>query len=288
MDIKIFVCCHLPVEVPQHPLLVPLQVGAALAKERFPGFLYDDTGDNISAKNRSYCELTGQYWAWKNVDADYYGFFHYRRYLYPNPLAKRPYRIEKGPTLGMLNRVHFADAESLIPNHDLILPKGENMHVSVQEHYNNAPFHHQKDLELIKEILRQQHPEYKMAMNVYLNNPICYFGNIFIMKREQFQNYCNWLFPLLNEFDHQADVTGYSVQDQRVDGYLAERLLGIYASAHRAELQVVEWPRMHFEKDDMQRYGQRALLFLFPPGSYRRAKVKQWLIPKSRKNRKYG
>ena len=28
-----------------------------------------------------YCELTTQYWAWKNVDAEYIGFCHYRRYF---------------------------------------------------------------------------------------------------------------------------------------------------------------------------------------------------------------
>ena len=93
MDIKLFVCCHRPCEVPGHPLLVPLQVGAALADGHFAGFVHDDTGDNISHKNRSYCELTGQYWAWKNAEADYYGFFHYRRYLYPDQTAGRPYRI---------------------------------------------------------------------------------------------------------------------------------------------------------------------------------------------------
>ncbi len=90
-DIKLFVCCHRPEKVPKHPLLYPIQVGAALSEVRFPEFLYDDTGENISEKNRSYCELTAQYWAWKNVRADYYGFFHYRRYLYPDTKAKRPF-----------------------------------------------------------------------------------------------------------------------------------------------------------------------------------------------------
>ena len=74
-DIKLFVCCHQQVEIPNHPLLVPIQVGAALAETHFPNFLYDDAGENISEKNRSYCELTAQYWAWKNVGADYFGFF---------------------------------------------------------------------------------------------------------------------------------------------------------------------------------------------------------------------
>jgi len=89
-NINIFVACHHPIFVPNHPLLIPIQVGAALTSERFPGFLYDDTGDNISSKNRSYCELTAQYWAWKNINVDYYGFFHYRRYLFPAINAKKP------------------------------------------------------------------------------------------------------------------------------------------------------------------------------------------------------
>lgn len=77
-DIKLFVCCHQQSAVPKHPLLVPIQVGAALSDRRFPGFIPDDTRWNISEKNRSYCELTAQYWAWKNTAADFYGFFHYR------------------------------------------------------------------------------------------------------------------------------------------------------------------------------------------------------------------
>ena len=232
MDIKLFVCSHQLVEVPKHPLLVPLQVGAALADNHFPGFLYDDVGDNISDKNRSYCELTGHYWVWKNVEADYYGFFHYRRYLYPNTSTRRPYCVGKGATLDELNKLHFSDLESLIPQYDLILPMGENMHVTVQEHYASAPFHYREDLELMEEILRKRHPAYEKAMDMYLSNPVCYFGNIFIMKREQFKSYCQWLFPLLMEFDHLVDTFGYSAQEQRVNGYLAERLLGIFCTNH--------------------------------------------------------
>ena len=48
MDIKLFVCCHRPEVVPKYPLLIPLQVGAALASEHYPGFLYDDTEEKIS------------------------------------------------------------------------------------------------------------------------------------------------------------------------------------------------------------------------------------------------
>ena len=79
--IKIYVSCHKECFMPQGELFYPIQVGAAAAGKRFAGILHDDEGDNISHKNPTYCELTAQYWAWKNDDADYYGFFHYRRYM---------------------------------------------------------------------------------------------------------------------------------------------------------------------------------------------------------------
>ena len=122
--IKLYVCCHRPAPVPEHPLLVPIQVGAALAGERFAGFLQDDAGENLSAKNRSYCELTAQYWAWKNQTADYYGFFHYRRYLYPDTRAVRPYRLAGEPALPLLEGLGYGEFGSLIEHYDLIAPWG--------------------------------------------------------------------------------------------------------------------------------------------------------------------
>lgn len=277
--IKLFVCCHQPVQVPAHPLLVPIQVGAALADTHFPGFLHDDTGDNISAKNRSYCELTAQYWAWKNVEADYYGFFHYRRYLYPDTQEKRPYRIQREPTSGQLDKLGFNRFADLIQQYDLIAPIGENMYIPVQGHYANAPYHHRKDLELVEQIVREQHSEMIKAMEEYLSGTVCYFGNIYIMKRQIFQDYCAWLFPILEEFDRRADVSGYSAQELRVNGYLAERLFGIYLTHVRGELRTLELPRVHFISNKVDKQRQQFLNTVLPPGSRRRSFIKQaWRV----------
>lgn len=276
-EIRLFVSCHKAFSVPRNTLLHPLHVGAALSADFFQEFLRDDSGENISALNRRYCELTGQYWVWKNVEADYCGFFHYRRYLYPDTAARRPYIIRTAPTEKELERLGFQDFPQLIGQYDLIAPMGEDMHVSVREHYASAPFHHVKDLALTEQIIRELYPAYVPAMERYLSGSVCYFGNIFIMSRPVFDDYCRWLFDVLAEFDRRADVTGYGPQELRVDGYLAERLFGIYYTHRRDELRTLELPRVHFDcfgGTAAERRRTRLLYHLLPPGSKRRAWVK--------------
>ena len=79
MNIKILVAAHKKYRMPEDKIYFPVQVGS-YGKENI-GFARDDEGDNISQKNPYFCELTGLYWIWKNVDADYYGLVHYRRYF---------------------------------------------------------------------------------------------------------------------------------------------------------------------------------------------------------------
>ncbi len=282
--IKLFVSCHKRSDVPEHPLLQPIQVGTELAHEEFLGFLHDNTGDNISAKNQSYCELTAQYWAWKNYDADYYGFFHYRRYLYPDLKPKLPYRLEKELSLQTLQRLRFDTFEDLIPQYDIIMPKAEDMHVSVRDHYACAPYHHARDLQLAESIVSSLWPSYIPAMEMYFSQTSLYFGNIFIMGKPMFHNYCTWLFPVLEEFDRESDCSDYSTQELRVDGYLAERLLGIFFLQNRQFLKTLELPRVHFYSGREYAF-QRMLNFFLPPGSRRRAEVK-YLQMKRRENRK--
>ena len=79
MDVRLYVMTHKKIAEIADPMYIPMQVGKA-GKEDF-GYLGDDTGDNISEKNSAYCELTGMYWLWKNIDCDVIGICHYRRYF---------------------------------------------------------------------------------------------------------------------------------------------------------------------------------------------------------------
>lgn len=79
MKAEVYVVSHKKTKMPKAEIYLPLQVGKD--PENFKGFLRDNTGDNISAKNENYCELTAQYWATKNRTADVKGLVHYRRFF---------------------------------------------------------------------------------------------------------------------------------------------------------------------------------------------------------------
>lgn len=79
MDIKVIVATHKQYRMPSDNCYMPLHVGKQGKVDL--GYLGDDSGDSISEKNGHYCELTGLYWAWKNLKSDYIGLVHYRRYL---------------------------------------------------------------------------------------------------------------------------------------------------------------------------------------------------------------
>lgn len=238
-EIKIFVSCHKESYVPESEILCPIQVGTALADAEFPNWKHDNQGEHISDKNKSYCELTAQYWAWKNVAADYYGFFHYRRYLsfdqeYPvsrdgKLLGKRflPYR-EVEDIKGDLSRFGITDEtmKEVIEQYDMLTVLREPMNVTAYEQY--CQFHRKRDMDCMIDLVCRMYPEYVGACRRYMASKEVYFGNIYVMKKELFFDYMDWLFPLLEEFERRTDFTDYSESEYRVTGYLAERLFGVY------------------------------------------------------------
>lgn len=195
--IQIYVACHKPTWVLDNRLLVPVQVGAALTDARYAGMRQDNEGEHISEKNAQYCELTAQYWAWKNTDCEYYGFFHYRRYLsfaevYP---VEADGKIKKGR-----NRCPYIELDDIredlsaykldadwmkqqIRQYDLITVLRERINTTVYRQY--CQYHNQAYLDLILEILKKKYPEYRAAADVYMNSKEIYYMNMYIMKKPQ-------------------------------------------------------------------------------------------------------
>ena len=237
--INIFVASHKDVEYPESSILRPIQVGSEDAPIRFKNVLHDDEGDNISDVNPMYCELTAQYWAWKNADADYYGFCHYRRYfdfsgtpheqnIYGEILDD--YIDESTIREYGLDDKHIADE---VEGWDVILSPSNSVrqmdgYANLKAHYASNKHLHLKDLRHVYDILCERHPEYKDDADAVLNGSEASFCNMFIMRKDIFFDYCEWLFPLLDEFTATTDMSYYDVEGLRTPGHLAERLLNIY------------------------------------------------------------
>lgn len=283
-DIMIYVACHKPYYIPSIDFLKGIQVGAALNNERFAGMLTDDTGENISNLNTSYCELTAQYWVWKNFKSDIVGFFHYRRYLKLIPVNKfeLPYIVKRLPVLqDLLNwgyeKKHIAN---IFNGYDIIVPLPERFYVSVYDQYINSKDHYQKDIDQVIDIINKKYPYMAKSIEKYLNSDLIYFGNIYIMKWEIFDKYMAWLFDILFEFDKQKNVEGYNKQALRVNGYLAERLFGIYLTylIDNTELKIYSVQKIHFEcfeGSNLSFIKKKFVNMFLPPGSYRRFLVKK-------------
>lgn len=240
-DIKIYISCHKKCYLPKHDLLYPIQVGAAKSKTRFDGMLHDDEGENISKKNQSYCELTAQYWAWKHEEADYYGFFHYRRYM---SFADETFETNKFQDVEMeyltdnaLNKLNL-DKDVMtrkIKQYDIIATPPVNLPELNSDLHNNfdqyvlTPYQYKEDIEVLLDIIKEKYPDfYDIAYRYFYKDTLGYYCNMFIMTRELFHQYSEWLFTILEEHEKRRDYSEYTIDGKRISGYLGERLFGIY------------------------------------------------------------
>ena len=225
MNIKILVATHKPYWMPNDDVYLPIHVGKAGKKDI--GFIGDDTGDNISNKNANYCELTGMYWAWKNLQADYIGLCHYRRYF----TNSNPRNCEKKKQ-AILSRSVW---ESLFVEHPIIVPDKRKYYVeTIRSHYNHS--HYAKDLDMTEVIVKEKYPQYVACFDDVMKKTWAHMFNMFVMRRDYFSDYCQWLFGILQELEKRIDISNYNPAEARVYGYISELLLDVWLEANNLEV----------------------------------------------------
>ena len=234
---KIFVTYHKATHLVRPGALVPIQVGSGPDLQGCP--TRDNTGVNIADRNDRYCEMTAAYWAWKNAnEADYIGLLHYRRFFdfNDNHLPRDTWGVEPWPafTTDFENRFGLDDVSiaAALSGYDMVLPRKWSVHEAgfrnLQEHYARAAHHHESDLLLCREAITRQCPDYLPSWRKALQSDSGWFNNMFIFRAEIFNAYCQWLFPLLEDVETSIPLDRYGVQERRVMGYLAERLLNVW------------------------------------------------------------
>lgn len=198
--------------------VVPIQVGAALTDKRIAE-LTDDTGDNISERNRRYSEATALYWMWKNASVDYLGLCHYRR-LWVN-------------LDGIVEKLRTTDVDAVLP-----LP-------TLCEHsvYEDYLLKHIPDVwRPMMDVLKEQSPEYYETSKEIFQGRIFYASNMCILKREVLDDLCNWMFPIVMEVENRVG----DLQDtyyNRYAGFCTERLITLYFLYNKNN-----WKIAHAEK----------------------------------------
>ena len=246
---KVLVACSKPCWIAHDDLYLPVRVGANIPARKQPktardqaaldAFCHattpDNTGDNASDCNPHYSELTALYWGWKNVEADYLGLCHYRRYF-------------RGS--GENHTLTLADAERLMRDSPVVLPtKRHYFTETVGSHY--AMTFDAAHFDLMTQILEEKEPRYAPAFGAHLRNHEAHILNMFIMRCDILDAYCTWLFPLLEEFDARLDTSAYTPFEARATGRVAERLLdpwlrtnGIpYAECPTVTIGGAHWPQ---------------------------------------------
>lgn len=224
--LTMLVATHKAADVPQDTFYLPVHVGHA----RNPidlGYQPDDQGENISTLNHRYCELTGLYWAWKNLDTDVVGLSHYRRYFKGT---------QAGP--GGSSILSGAEAADLMDTYDLVLGKPRNYVVeTIDSHYRHG--HIPSDLDTLRAVIGELSPTLLPAYEQVFGGRTLSLYNMFLMRKIEFDQYAEWLFAVLEATAERiGDESGRTSYQQRTLGFLGERLLNVWAASRARDLRI--------------------------------------------------
>lgn len=240
-SITIAVAAHKPYRFPDDPVYLPIHVGSSLHPDAGLDIEKDDEGDSISEKNASYSELTALWWMWRNCDADFKGLVHYRRYLGSPSVVRRhaPDRFDRLAT--------GAEFDSMFNGCDIVLPRKRHYVIeTVYSHY--AHTFDARHFDLCRDVLTEVHPECVDAWDRHMRSRSAHILNMFVMRSDLFDSYCEWLFPVLTELENRIDASGYSAFESRWVGRVSERLLDPWLMANG--LAFSELPVVSTEKVD--------------------------------------
>lgn len=218
--IEIFVATHKKFEQKLPNNYVKLLVGS-YNKEKMDDYVSDSTGLNISKKNANYCELTGLYWIWKNVNDKFVGLCHYRRYF----------------SIGYGKILKTKKALKILNKYDIIVPMKGYSKKRVYDTYKEK--HIEKDLINCKRIIENKYPEYEESFDIVMNQTSIYPCNMFITSKNLMDKYCSWLFDILFELEKETNLENYDDYQKRIFGFLSERLLNVWILKNNLKIKEI-------------------------------------------------
>lgn len=233
-DITIIIATHKKYDVPKDTIYLPLFVGGHNKEDI--GFIKDDSGDNISKKNPYFCELTGIYWAWKNLDKHNIGLVHYRRYF--KGTNKVTFNGKTKKVLGEKDVLNLDD-------NTIYLPKKRNYYIeTLYSHYEHTMF--VEPLDLTGKIIQEDYPKYFKEFELLKKRKKAHMFNMFIMPKDKLNEYCSWIFDILFKLEKLVNVEQYSSFHARFYGRISELLLDVWINTNGYSYK--EIPFVNIEK----------------------------------------
>lgn len=223
-NLTMYMVTHKPVDfIPEGR--TPIFVGNG---DNIRDYLRDNTGDNISEKNPYYCELTAMYWIWKNDSSSkYISIEHYRRFFMdPNALVPKVCPKEK--------------IEGYLEKGKIVLPSITKWHMSVGDIYREG--HVGKDLDNVANIIAKEQPEYVADFNQVMSGRDQHGLNMMVLPKAIFDEYCEWLFNILFKLEKETDLSDRSKYQQRMYGFMSERLEDVWLKHNEYNSEVRELP----------------------------------------------
>lgn len=243
MTANIYVVMHKKTEIPVIDGYKSLFVGSCGMGDRSGIDCFDDDGLNISEKNKNYCELTGLYWMWKNTSDDIEGLCHYRRYFTKSWISVdcKYYLCRK-------------DLENLFAEYDVVMPVKRYYKEKVVNAVEIAP--NMDDIVEMRRAIHMVCPDYSEAYEAYLYGNKCYLYNMFIMKKELLDQYCQWLFSILDFIESEYAVDNSDPYRSRLFGFLSERLIYVWVTKNIPKEKIKEYRVVKTDENPIWLIGQ--------------------------------
>lgn len=238
--------------MPNDDMYIALHVGAegkkdATGNELDFGYIKDNIGENISSLNPSFCELTGLFWAWKNIDADYIGLAHYRRHF---SIKNRE---------GFDNILTYQELKPYLGKIRIFVPNKRKYYIeTLYSHY--AHTHYSNQLDETRKIISEKYPSYIASYDEVLKHTYGYMFNMMIMERKLLDDYCSWLFDILFELSKRIDMSELNAFQGRFYGRVSEIIFNVwlYQKIKNGQIkqnEIKEIPCVHMEKINWWKKG---------------------------------
>ena len=250
--VKVVVATHKMYQMPNDQLYIPLHVGAEGKKDSNGnpldlGYVKDNTGENISNLNASFCELTGLYWAWKNLNYDYIGLSHYRRYFSTKSIS------------GFKNVLTYSEIKPYLGKIKIFVPTKRRYFIeTLYSHY--AHTHYSCQLDETRQIIAKKYPSYISSYDKVIKRTYGYMFNMMIMEKKLLDQYCSWLFDILFDLVKRIDMSELSTFQGRLFGRISEILFNVWldhiitiGAIKKSEIK--EFHVIYMEKVNWQKKG---------------------------------